>query len=527
MNGLPNFDERAKFITVAQESHDFFHFATNFCFLAKQTSLEDDTLKDLFWIGANLYHATHLPDTTGLSWREAVFWCLESMRSRFRTRPDPEPSPSPPRLTTPEPPADWKLPPAATLEPTPEEEVELNIAPEPKHRHESDQGCEPTSSSIAVGVLVEFEGMDASPTQTPATESEQQLDLLDSFIESVARLHHGPAGRSLVLGVRSPWLRLLPRRALFCLDLAPAPTLLLPSTPAPTIEHSDSPGSLGTSAPPGSDVAKPPLRTCGPYAALRPSTPSTLASSALPQAPPPPSVTPARPLLSGSPPSPQSHRCGFVAAAQAPTTFDVTLDHRLGCALGHFHLATPTSSNPALVVILQSSACLRFLLLATLSSSSQAASISPFTAPDGSERAKTRSTKCRLNKNIEKGKKDKLQVKMEFIKEEIEDTSDPEPSRIKHEDTEEQIDQVEVKQQREELNEEEEEHHNFKIQRTNANKLHTCPQTHQADADELVATKADCGVGSRRQRLVSKVALTHQTNAKQPTAKQHVSSAPA
>ncbi|ROL44226.1 hypothetical protein DPX16_4295 [Anabarilius grahami] len=65
---------------------------------------------------------------------------------------------------------------------------------------------------------------------------------------------------------------------------------------------------------------------------------------------------------------------------KAPTTVDVTLGHRLGCALGHFHLATPTSSNPALVVILQSSACLRFLLLATPSSSSQAASIFPFTA---------------------------------------------------------------------------------------------------------------------------------------------------
>ncbi|ROL51354.1 hypothetical protein DPX16_22450 [Anabarilius grahami] len=110
----------------------------------------------------------------------------------------------------------------------------------------------------------------------------------------------------------------------------------------------------------------------------------------------------------------ESRRCGFVAAAQvigipspprtsvcagdsifqgsvtvghlhesiikAPTTVDFTLGHRLGCALGHFHLATPTSSNPTLVVILQSSACLRFLLLATPSSSSQAASISSFTA---------------------------------------------------------------------------------------------------------------------------------------------------
>ncbi|CAM4549737.1 unnamed protein product [Leuciscus chuanchicus] len=41
---------------------------------------------------------------------------------------------------------------------------------------------------------------------------------------------------------------------------------------------------------------------------------------------------------------------------------------------------------------------------------------------------------------------------MEFIKEEIEDMSDPEPSRIKHEDTEEQIVQMEVTEQRQKLN---------------------------------------------------------------------------
>ncbi len=34
---------------------------------------------------------------------------------------------------------------------------------------------------------------------------------------------------------------------------------------------------------------------------------------------------------------------------------------------------------------------------------------------------------------------------------------------------------------------------------------HAKPGTHQTDADELVATKADCGVGSRRQRLGSKL----------------------
>ncbi|XP_048040802.1 protein enabled homolog [Megalobrama amblycephala] len=247
------------------------------------------------------------------------------------------------------------------------------------------------SSSIAVGVLVEFEGMDASPAQTPATESEQQLDLLDSFIESgegntlyscisndsdsstvlsfppnhplpppqittskdtsslgscathfqnIAKPVTQPSS-PLIIPIDSPhppfsgeasswscWevtpsgrqesMALPP--ALSCsvlprpVDLAPAPTLLLPSTPAPTIEHSDSPGSLGTSAPPGSDVAKPPLRTCGPYAALWPSTPSASASSALPQAPPPPSFAPARPLLSTF--ASESRHCGFVAAAQ-------------------------------------------------------------------------------------------------------------------------------------------------------------------------------------------------------------------
>jgi len=35
--------------------------------------------------------------------------------------------------------------------------------------------------------------------------------------------------------------------------------------------------------------------------------------------------------------------------------------------------------------------------------------------------------------------KEEIKEEMEFIKEEIEDMTDPEPSRIKHQDTEEQI----------------------------------------------------------------------------------------
>ncbi|ROJ62412.1 hypothetical protein DPX16_21398 [Anabarilius grahami] len=129
--------------------------------------------------------------------------------------------------------------------------VELYIAPEPKHLSDSDQGCELTSPSIAVGVLVEFKGMEWSSAHIPTTEVPSSPHIL----LSVARLHLGPAGSLLLL-------RLQPRHALSRVDLAPTPTLLLPLTPASTIEHSDSPGSLGPSAPPESDFAKPPLRTC-------------------------------------------------------------------------------------------------------------------------------------------------------------------------------------------------------------------------------------------------------------------------
>lgn len=63
----------------------------------------------------------------------------------------------------------------------------------------------------------------------------------------------------LLLSSISPWLLLL--------ALAPVPALLPPSTPAVTIGHLASPGSLGTSALTGSDIAPPLL---WPFAALHP-----------------------------------------------------------------------------------------------------------------------------------------------------------------------------------------------------------------------------------------------------------------
>lgn len=61
--------------------------------------------------------------------------------------------------------------------------MEHNIGLEPKHHEDSDQLCELTSLSIAVGILVEFKRMEVSPVHPPATESKHQLDLLDSLIE--------------------------------------------------------------------------------------------------------------------------------------------------------------------------------------------------------------------------------------------------------------------------------------------------------------------------------------------------------
>lgn len=45
------------------------------------------------------------------------------------------------------PPADGDLPHAAACQPEPVEKTELTIAPEEELQHESDQGCEPTTSA--------------------------------------------------------------------------------------------------------------------------------------------------------------------------------------------------------------------------------------------------------------------------------------------------------------------------------------------------------------------------------------------
>ncbi|ROK35745.1 hypothetical protein DPX16_17488 [Anabarilius grahami] len=88
----------------------------------------------------------------------------------------PEPSYPPPTHYTelkPEPTTEEE-PKLATM-PVPVIKTEPTIAPEPKPKGKSDQVCVPTIMCIAVGLLMELEGMEKSPAHTPVAGSELQL----------------------------------------------------------------------------------------------------------------------------------------------------------------------------------------------------------------------------------------------------------------------------------------------------------------------------------------------------------------
>ncbi|XP_058601096.1 mucin-7-like [Onychostoma macrolepis] len=67
-------------------------YAQEFCGIVASMALDDATMNSLFWIGANYDRPVDLPDTTGLSWREGILRCLESVRPRSRTSPPSSPS---------------------------------------------------------------------------------------------------------------------------------------------------------------------------------------------------------------------------------------------------------------------------------------------------------------------------------------------------------------------------------------------------------------------------------------------------
>ncbi len=65
----------------------FVEFAGEFCGLAAVSELHDAAILHLFRLGANYQRSMDLPDTTGLCWREGIYRCLGSYRSRVETSP--------------------------------------------------------------------------------------------------------------------------------------------------------------------------------------------------------------------------------------------------------------------------------------------------------------------------------------------------------------------------------------------------------------------------------------------------------
>ncbi len=65
----------------------FVEFAGEFCGLASVTELHDAAILHLFRLGANYQRSMDLPNTTGLCWREGIYRCLGSYRSRVETSP--------------------------------------------------------------------------------------------------------------------------------------------------------------------------------------------------------------------------------------------------------------------------------------------------------------------------------------------------------------------------------------------------------------------------------------------------------
>ncbi|KAI2660142.1 Cytochrome c biogenesis protein CcsA [Labeo rohita] len=163
---------------LARRDLPFVEYAWEFCGLAMRSGLDDATINSLFWIGANYYCPVDLPETTGLSWREGILRCLESVQLQFRTSPrtHPEPSQPTPRLAEPEPePTVDREPEPRATEPSPMGVTAREITTEPEPI-ESDQVQEPATMPATVDVPVGSEGAEDSTAHCTA-EGERHLDL--------------------------------------------------------------------------------------------------------------------------------------------------------------------------------------------------------------------------------------------------------------------------------------------------------------------------------------------------------------
>lgn len=85
----------ALFTASAREGLLLRDYSLRFSQLAHRTAFNDETLKSLYWIGANYHRPEELPDIKKDTWREAVLRCLESVYPQITTPsmpPSPEPS---------------------------------------------------------------------------------------------------------------------------------------------------------------------------------------------------------------------------------------------------------------------------------------------------------------------------------------------------------------------------------------------------------------------------------------------------
>lgn len=115
-------DHKMNYAALARRSQDLMDYTLHFCFLAIRSPYDDETIKSLYWIGANYYHQADLTDTLGESpfcdvWRGST------------------PDPSHHRTQSPahsQPATEYKP------EPTADGVLTLSSDTEPEHHHKSD-----------------------------------------------------------------------------------------------------------------------------------------------------------------------------------------------------------------------------------------------------------------------------------------------------------------------------------------------------------------------------------------------------
>lgn len=112
--------------------------------------------------------------------------------------PTPEPETNQPSPCLYEPIADREPAPTAIDMPSQPRATEPTIAWKLEPEDLLDQVREPATSCVAVGVLVEIEGLEISPAYTPVAECELQLDSSRSCISHVSRISAGPVQLSFV-----------------------------------------------------------------------------------------------------------------------------------------------------------------------------------------------------------------------------------------------------------------------------------------------------------------------------------------